>query len=190
MEIIGGSSLGPVRADLGRMKSTDQPTIVLVLIGLIPVAGAVLIGAGILFIIRMLWGNDRNGPSGTATAVLAWGLGGLFILGGVIAICVFALRLLSDRAMTVRLHEGGLVIGRSWFRRLQVAWHHVAGISPPEPGAARNEAWLLLRDGRRILIERLSLPSLRDHTGQVIPHPDVQSVIDHYLAWKRSHEVS
>lgn len=190
MEIIGENNLGPVRADLGRMRPTDRPTFVWVLIGLIPVIGAVLIGAGILFIIRMLWGNDREGPSGTATAVLAWGLGGLFILGGIVVICAFILRLLIERALTLTIHEGGLVIGRSWFRRMQIAWPHVGGIAPPEPGAVKDESWLLLRDGRRILIERLSLPSIRDHTGQVVPHPDVQVVIDHFLAWKRAHEVS
>lgn len=189
MEIIGGSSLGPVRVDLGRMRSADRPPLGMVLIGLVPVIGVVLIIIGIIFFVRMQLVGGRHQVGGTATTVLQWGIGGLAVIGGILVIAAFILHLLMVRAMTVTIHEGGLVIGRSWFRRLQAAWPEVAGFAPPEPGGAKSECWMLLRDGRRILIERLSLPSIRDHTGRLVPHADVRTVLDHFLAWQEAHGV-
>jgi hypothetical protein len=92
--------------------------------------------------------------------------------------------------LAVAIHDGGLRIDHVWFRRSQIAWSQVAAVAPPEPGESTPRCWLLLHDGRRILVERLSLPSLRNHVGNVVPHPDVRMVIDHFLAWQRAHGVS
>lgn len=189
MESIGDRSLGPVRVDLGRMKPEDRSTLLMILWGIISVLAVVLIVVGIYVIIRMQLDSEKHAVGGSITAALGWGIGGIAVVGGLIILGLVILRLFVERALTVTIHEGGLAIGRSWFRRLHVAWPHVAGFAPPEPGAAKSECWLLLRDGRRILIERLSLPSIRDHAGQVVPHADVRIVIDHFLDWQRTHGV-
>ncbi|RCS99836.1 hypothetical protein EB834_13555 [Brevibacterium aurantiacum] len=87
--------------------------------------------------------------------------------------------------MSATIHEGGLVLGQSWFKRVSIAWSQVAVISPPEPGWNDRRCYIVLHSGRKILVERLSLPSLRDHFGQLLPHPDTRIAIDHFLEWQQ-----
>ena len=68
---------------------------------------------------------------------------------------------------------------------MSIAWSQVAVISPPEPGWNDRRCYIVLHSGRKILVERLSLPSLRDHFGQLLPHSDTRIAIDHFLEWQQ-----
>jgi nitrate reductase NapE component len=189
MESIGERSLGPVRVDLGRTKSSDWPSPQKVAIVLFPILGVVAMISAVIFIVRMLHSVGRHESGQTIGAVITWGLGGLFFLVGMLFVCGGFLMLSFMLTMTVKIHESGLVVVRRWFRTLQVTWSDVAAIAPPELGDSSHACRLLLRSGRTEIIERLSLPSTRDHTGQLVPHTDVRIVIDHFLAWQRTNGV-
>ena len=187
--IIGDRSLGPVRVELGGMKPGNWPWPTKIAIAIFPLLGAFLMICAVIFIIRMLSPDRHLEYVETMTSVIAWGLGGLFLLAGIVFICGGFLLLSFMLTMKVTIHDNGLVIVRRWFRPLQVSWSEVSGFAVPEPGGSSNACSLLLRNGRKQIIERLSLPSTRDHTGQIIPHPDVRIVIDHFLGWQRANGV-
>ena len=189
MENIGERRLGPVRVDLGRRRSSDWPGPLKVAIVLFPILGVVAMISAVIFIVRMLHSASQHESGQTAGAMIAWGLGGLFFLVGILFVCGGFLILSFMLTMTVKIHDGGVVVVRRWFRPLHVSWSEVAAIAPPEPGDSSHACRLLLRSGRKEIIERLSLPSIRDHTGQIIPHPDVRLVIDHFLAWQQANGV-
>lgn len=189
MEIIGDRSLGPARVELGSMKSANWPWPLKVAIAILPLIGIVAMISAVVFIIRMLAVGSRHSSGEAMTSVVAWGLGGLFFLVGILFVCGGFLLLSFMLTMKVTIHDGGMVIVRRWFRPLQVSWSEVSGFAVPEPGDSSNACSLLLRSGRKVIIERLSLPSIRDHTGQIITHADVRIVVDHFLGWQRANGV-
>lgn len=185
MDTIGEEQLGPVRVDLGRLRRSDWPgaLIALLVVGL--VCGLVLIIIGIAFVGIWFLRDSAGGTRGFGEAALYWGIGGLCVACGVLALLAVTLRFLMTRRLSATIHEGGLVLGQSWFKRVSIAWSQVAVISPPEPGWNDRRCYIVLHSGRKILVERLSLPSLRDHFGQLLPHPDTRIAIDHFLEWQQ-----
>ena len=189
MESIGEEPLGPVRAELGRFRAADWPGMLTALLVIAVVVGIALVILGLVFIGGWLFSDSAEGIRGVGDAVIGLGIGGLLLFGGIAVVLAVILRLVMTRRLNVTIHEGGLVIDRSWFRRIQIAWSQITTISPPEPGGTTigPRCVLVLRSGRTIPVERLSLPSLRNHMGHVIPHQDVRLVIDSFVQWQRTH---
>ena len=63
MESIRERSLGPVRVDLARMKSSDWPGPLKVAIVLFPILGVVAMISAVIFIVRMLHSLANMSPA-------------------------------------------------------------------------------------------------------------------------------
>ena len=117
--------------------------------------------------------------------MIAWGLGGLFFLVGYSSSAAASSYHVPDDDREDPRRR--LVVVRRWFRLCTCPGPK----SPRSPHRARRQLSRLpaAEERPREIIERLSLPSIRDHTGQIIPHPDVRLVIDHFLAWQQANGV-
>lgn len=187
MEIIGDDGLGAPRFELGRIREADRPSATTALRIVALLIGIGIIVVGIVFILMWLFRDTGEGARAIGHAVIAFGIGGLCIVGGAAIILACVLAGVMTNRLNVSVYDGGVVIVHKWFRRSQIAWSQVATITPPEPAGAASTCMFILHSGRRVLVERLCLPSLRDHTGTVVPHYDVRLVIDEFLRWRRDH---
>jgi hypothetical protein len=110
----------------------------------------------------------------------------LFVAGAGILIFAIAMAL-QVNGTTAQIHANGLVLGQSWFRKAQVPWAEVVRIDPPTVASTWIRFDLVLRSGQRVCADRLRLKPVGSTAGQVVNHPDVQAVLNHYAAWQQAH---
>ena len=170
------NELGPVVQQLGSMRQTSigrmtsGVTIALGVIGVLFVAlGLVVAIVGGIF----------------ADAVLAIALALILCAPGLLVIAFAVVMFLQLQRTTAVIHEHGLDLGQSWFRKDQVFWHDVARIDPPTAQATWVRCEVVLRSGRRVNVSRLQLKPQSDFAGETVPHPDVQIVLSHFAAWQQ-----
>lgn len=177
MEIIGDPNLGPARVALGPITKLRVGKAVLaqfVVLG--------IIGLGIFAFAPML--------TGYWVTTDAWGLATGF--GAVTLLSLFAVAqavagIVQTYKLSVTIHDNGLSITQSWFKKKAVSWSAITGMQPPT-GAGIFHAFRILSPGRnRMIVNRLCIKPSRGPHGEVVQHPDVQIVLDHYENWRQQY---
>ncbi|WP_210602626.1 hypothetical protein [Brevibacterium oceani] len=181
MEITGQPNLGPMRVDLGRLHASDLQPVIAVMYAFTSLLCVVAIGLG--FVVMTFFAGLIDG--GSRALVVAFGV--VIVVAGVLGLAALVLVFVRSLKVSLRIHDEGIECDQLWSRRTRVFWSQIAAIIPPSAGDARRICALRLRDGRRVVIHRLALPSHRDSLGQVLPHHDVRVVIDHFMHWRRIH---
>lgn len=120
-----------------------------------------------------------------ADAVLAIALASILLAPGLLVMAFAVVMFIQLERTTAVVHEQGLVLGQSWFRKEQIPWHDVVRIDPPAAQATWVRCDVLLRSGRRVNVSRLQLKPQTDYAGAPVPHPDVTTVLSHYTAWQQ-----
>ena len=170
------NDLGPVVQQLGSMRQTDP--------GRTTVAVSIAVGTGALLVTAL-------GLFATATGLTFYFLISLGVLGIVVAgagLVIFSIAMFMQvTGTTAQIHANGLALGQSWFRKAQVPWAEVVRIDPPTVASTPVRFDLVLRSGQRICADRLRLKPVGSTAGQVVNHPDVQAVLNHYAAWQHAH---
>lgn len=174
--------LGPLRVDLGPM--TRAP--------LWPRFRAThLIASGTAFVflatgaVFLVW---RIASPDSTKGVLAAAASTFFLGIGLLLAVFILLNYLQIRRLTVRIHDNGLSIDRQWFRVAEFPWSDILDMTIPELDGNASTFRIRLRTGEDLRVHRLRLTPVVVH-GQVVPHPDVRVVLDHYTAWQqRTHQ--
>ena len=172
------SELGPVVQQLGSMRQTDR--------GRTTAAVSIAVGTGALLITAL--GLFAAAAGLTLYFLIPLGVLGVATVIAGAGLVIFSIAMFMQvTGTTAQIHANGLALGQSWFRRAQVPWAEVVRIDPPTVASTWTRFDLVLRSGQRICADRLRLKPVGSTAGQVVNHPDVQAVLDHYTAWQQAH---
>lgn len=181
MATSGEPNLGPMRVDLGRLHASDVQPVIVVMYAFTSLICVVVIGLG--FVVMTFVASLIDG--GSRVLVVAFGI--VIVVAGILGFAALVLVFARSLRVSLRIHDDGIEFDQLWSRGTRIPWSQIAAIIPPRSGDARRICAIRLRDGRRVVIQRLALPSQRDSGGQLVPHHDIRVVIDHFMYWRRIH---
>lgn len=119
--------------------------------------------------------------------------GALAITGvvvGLVCVPLFAyVGLLAVGALrtTLTLHDEGLSARQTWGARISILWGDVRSVEPARAAHGSYRFALHLRSGEIVLIDRLNLLLPGGTAEELVQHPDVVVVMDHYARWCQRH---
>lgn len=174
------NDLGPVVLQLGSFLQTTAGRARMIVVVILCVVAVSFFGmAGLTVIGGILVGDD---PSELIAALLIYSAPGLLFLSLAVVFVVLLNR------TTATIHTHGLFLRQTFFYTTPVFWRDVAHVEAPKAYGRWVTCHIVLRSGRRVLADRLSLRSREGPDGTIVPHPDVQIVMRHLDAWRRAHQ--
>lgn len=175
--------LGPLRVDLGPITRTPLWPAIRATHLITSGTAFVFLATGAVFLVWRIASPDST------KGVLASALSNFFLGIGLLLVVFIVLNYLQIRRLAVRIHDNGLSIDRQWFRIAELPWSDILDMTLPELGGKASPFRIRLRTGQVLRVHRLRLTPVVVH-GQVVPHPDVRAVLDHYTAWRqRAHQL-
>ncbi|MGO2360688.1 MAG: hypothetical protein ACTH6N_06105 [Brachybacterium tyrofermentans] len=121
--------------------------------------------------------------------------GALAITGvvvGVVCVPMFAyVALLAVGALrtTVTVHDEGLSLRQTWGARPVVLWRDVRAVEPARAAHGSCRVAVHQRSGEIVMPDRLNLLLPGGTADELAQHPDVQTVVEHYVRWCELHGV-
>lgn len=171
------AALGAVRAQLGPMRETVRGRRMLrERIWLAIATFLAVVATLVLLVVAALRADGALAITGVVVGLVSVPL---FVY--VFLLAVGALR------TTLTVHDEGLAAPQTWGARLSILWRDVQSVEPARAVHGSHRFALHLHSGEVVLIDRLNLLLPSGTAEELLEHPDVTAVLDHYARWCQRH---